>query len=192
MSRALKTVLMFGFLFLLPLVRPAAAQLVNENLLVEMPPGYKVGFRDKNNDRLMSEMVPANQTVDDWTEMVTVQIYYGLKATPEQFEARVEKGWLAACPGATANAVASAVENGYPMLLWLLNCPRNPDTAKPEMTWFKAIQGNDSFYVVQKAFKFAPSKDQVAHWMSYLKAVAVCDSRLADRSCPPQATKDQP
>jgi hypothetical protein len=38
--------------------------------------------------------------------------------------------------------------------------------------------------VVQKAFKFAPSKEQVAQWMGFLKAAAVCDSRLPDRACP--------
>jgi hypothetical protein len=37
-------------------------------------------------------MVPSDQTVDDWTEMVTVQIFYGLKTTPEAFESRVADG----------------------------------------------------------------------------------------------------
>jgi hypothetical protein len=65
---------------------------VNENLLVEVPPGYKIDFKDRNSDRLINEMVPSDQTVDDWTEMVTVQIFYGLKTTPEAFESRVADG----------------------------------------------------------------------------------------------------
>jgi hypothetical protein len=60
----------------------------------------------------------------------------------------------------------------------------NQATGKPEKTWFKAIKGNDSFYVVQKAFKFDPSKEQIAQWMQYFRSVAVCDTRLADRPCP--------
>ena len=39
-------------------------------------------------------------------------------------------------------------------MMWRMTCPLNRQTAKPEMTWFKAISGTDSFYVVQKAFKF--------------------------------------
>jgi hypothetical protein len=54
----------------------------------------------------------------------------------------------------------------------------------PEITWFKAVQGNDSFYLVQKAFKFEPSKEQITRWMGYLRKVSVCDSRIADRACP--------
>ncbi len=162
----------------------AAAQLVNENLLVELPPGYKIAFPTKKNNMLMNEMVPASETVDNWTEMVTVQIFFGLKTTPEQFAGRLNNGWLASCPGSSATTVVSAVENGYPALLWLLDCPRNPATGKPEMTWVKAVAGNDSFYVVQKAFRFSPSKDQVVQWTKFLKSVAVCDSRIAARACP--------
>ena len=67
------------------------------------------------------------------------------------------------------------------------SCPKNPGTGKPEITWFKAVQGNDSFYLVQKAFKFEPSKEQVTRWMGYLRKVSVCDSRIADRVCPKAA-----
>jgi hypothetical protein len=169
---------------MLALTHAALAQLVNENLLVTIPPGYKIDFKDRKPDRLINEMVPEDQTVGDWTEMVTVQIFYGLKATPEAFENRVADGWLKACPGATTSSIVSGPENGYPAGVWLLNCPRNPATGKPEITWTKVMAGNDSLYVVQKAFKFAPSRDQITPWMKYLRDVAVCDSRLPDRACP--------
>ena len=63
----------------------ARADLENENLLVTAPPGYKVGFSDKKPNMLMTEFVPAKETVENWTEMVTVQVFFGLKATPQQF-----------------------------------------------------------------------------------------------------------
>ena len=61
--------------------------------------------------------------------------------------------------------------------------PLNKATGKPEITWFKAIQGNDSFYIVQVAFKAWPSKEQITQWMRYLKDATVCDTRLPDRAC---------
>jgi len=60
----------------------------------------------------------------------------------------------------------------------------NPATGKPELTWFKALQGNDNFYLVQKAFKFEPSGEQVTDWVNFLNTVKVCDTRLPDRACP--------
>ena len=132
---------------------------------------------------LISEMVPVKQSVKNWTEMVTVQVFYGLKATPDQFKARIESGLAAACPKSESHPVAQGEENGYPSMVWLQNCPLNKATGKPEITWFKAIQGNDSFYIVQVAFKAWPSKEQITQWMRYLKDVTVCDTRLPDRAC---------
>jgi uncharacterized membrane protein len=69
-------------------------------------------------------------------------------------------------------------------MVWLQSCPLNKATGKPEITWFKAIAGNDSTYVVQLAFKAWPSKEQITSWMQYLGSVSVCDSRLPERACP--------
>lgn len=156
-----------------------------ENLLVTMPEGYKVGFQQKKGNAQITEMVPAGETVEGWTEMVTVQVFNGLKGvTPDQFRARMVQSWSGACANSVAGAPTRAVENGYPIAFWMMRCPRNKDTGKPETTWFKAIQGRDSFYVVQKAFKFDPSHDQIVQWTLYLKKAAVCDTRLAERGCP--------
>ena len=74
--------------------------------------------------------------------------------------------------------------NGYNTMTWRLSCPLNRQTGKPEMTWFKAISGRDSFYVVQKAFKFEPAPEKAAEWVAWLDKVSVCDTRLPDRACP--------
>ena len=166
----------------------ARAQLSNENLLVAMPPGYKIGYRVERGNMVMSEMVPTGETVEAWTEMVTVQVFHGLKAQPEKFRDTLQQRWVAACRGGRGTTVTSASENGYPVLVWRLDCPENPQTGKPEITWFKAIAGNDSFYLVQKAFKFTPSQQQIERWTAYLNSVAVCDTRITARACP-QTTK---
>ncbi len=161
------------------------AQLSDENLLQSLPQGYKIDFQTKQGSMIMTEMVPQTETVDNWTEMITVQIFLGLKnATPEQFQAFMAKAWLGACRNGEVAPITKGEENGYPFSIWVQACPLNQATGKPEKTWFKAIKGNDSFYVVQKAFKFDPSKEQIAKWMQYFRSVAVCDTRLADHPCP--------
>ncbi len=92
----------------------AAAQLQNENLLVTMPDGFKMDFQEKTKEMLISEMVPGAESVDNWTQMVTVQIFFGLKSGPEEFKSRVETGWARACRGSSAHAIAQGKENGYP------------------------------------------------------------------------------
>ncbi len=177
---------MFRFsaiVLLLALSSPALAY-VGENLLVSLPDGWKIDFQKKQGNTQITEMVPKAESVNGWTEMVTVQVFHGLQAKPEQFRDRIAGLWGKSCPGAESAPIVSAVENGYPVTMWLSSCPHNKDTGKPEFTFMKAIAGKDSFYVVQKAFKAAPSKEQTATWTQYLRKVGVCDTRLADRACP--------
>ncbi|HEY2134728.1 MAG TPA: hypothetical protein VGH49_02500 [Xanthobacteraceae bacterium] len=163
-----------------------AQQMENENLLVQLPTGYKIGFQATRGISTINEMIPAQETVDNWSEMVTVQIFRGLKnLTPQAFRTTMQTQWSAACKGSESSTVHDGEENGYVFSLWLMQCPLNPTTNKPEVTWLKAIKGNDSFYVVQKAFRFSPTKEQVVTWTRYLQTVMVCDSRLNDRKCPP-------
>ncbi|HTQ81637.1 MAG TPA: hypothetical protein VMI47_00065 [Pseudolabrys sp.] len=169
----------FSAFFILP-----AFALSAENLLVAVPPGYKVGHQAHNARQLITEMVPAGETVEIWTEMVTVQIFFGLHEGPASFRLRMEKLWASSCSGAKSAPVGGGLVNGYTTMTWRMSCPLNKQTGKPEITWFKAIVGNDSFYVVQKAFKAEPSPEKVAEWVKYLDGVSVCDTRLPERKCP--------
>lgn len=166
------------------LATPAFADLVGENLLVVLPPGYKIDFQQKNARLIHTEMVPVAQSVKDWSEMLTVQVFLGQKRTPESFKLQLGQLWTANCADSRAADIWRGEENGYSALIWLLACPLNKATGKPEITWFKGIQGNDSFYLVQKAYKFMPTPEQNTPWMQYLTKVSVCDSRLPDRACP--------
>ena len=171
--------------FILSLPLCAWSQLKGENLLQNLPPAYKVGFQSKKENLLMMEMIPEDEAIEQWSEMLTTQIFLGMKkVTPEGFQSFMQQQWQAACKGSQAAAVTKGVENGYPFAVWFLSCPLNRATGKPEFTWFKAIKGNDSFYLVQKAFKFEPSKEQIARWMQYLRHVSVCDTRLDKHPCP--------
>lgn len=177
--------LRFILLLFMALPRISAAELKDETLLTNLPPGYKVDFHAKRGNLITTEMVPRNESVKNWTEMVTVQVFLGAKnAALKQYQVHMEKTWLGVCKGGKTLPITNGEENGYLFALWALSCPLNPTTRKPEFTWFKAIQGNDSLYIVQKAFKFEPSKEQTAQWMQYLSKVSVCDTRLPDRDCP--------
>jgi hypothetical protein len=167
----------------LALGTPACA-LENENLLVALPKGFKVGFQNKSAREMISEMVPEGETVENWTEMVTVQIFFNLRGvSPSQYRARVEKLWADSCPGSSFATVKQGIENLYPTETWSQKCPLNQQTGKPELTWFKGVRGSDSFYLVQKAYKFEPTAEQVKLWASFLDDVKVCDTRSPTQPC---------
>src|SRR5262249_15316658 len=94
------------------LASASRAELENENLLVKLPAGFKIDFEQKNKDMMINEMVPESETVNNWTEMVTVQVFYNLKATTDQFKTKMEEGMSAACPGSESHQIAQGDESG--------------------------------------------------------------------------------
>lgn len=163
----------------------ASAQLKDENLLQGMPAGYKIGFQERQGPIILTEMVPESESVEEWTEMVSSQLFIGLKSvSPETFRAESRKKWLEACKDGNFAEISSGEESGYPMALWMLSCPHSKAPGRPEITWFKAIRGQDAFYVVQKSFRFEPSNEQVQQSMRYLRQISVCDTRIPQRACP--------
>jgi hypothetical protein len=172
------------FLFIAMTVAPDTVQFQNENLLMTRPEGYKTDFQEKTTDTLTSEMVPLEQSANNWTEIVRVQIFHGLKATPEQFKMEMDKARARVCSVRSSQALTEAKENGYATLVWYDSCSLSAATGNPEFSWFKGIQGNDSFYLVQVSLKVQPSEEVSVRWMDYLKRVRVCDTRLPARACP--------
>jgi hypothetical protein len=163
----------------------AHAQLKDEILLVTIPQGFKLGFKDSKNGLIMQEFVPASETVENWTEMVTVQVFLSQKnLEPSQFFVLMQKQWAGACKGSSATPVATGKVNGYDAASILLRCPLLASTGKPETTILKAIKGNDSFYVVQRAVRSVPTPERLETMKKYIESVSVCDSRLPARACP--------
>src|SRR5688572_3480452 len=74
------------------------AQMKDETLLVTVPAGYRTDHQNRGGNVLLSEMVPQGESVKNWTEMVTTQIFFGAKdMTPDSFQARMKAAWMRAC-----------------------------------------------------------------------------------------------
>ena len=76
-----------------------------ENLLFSPPKDFKIGFQSNRDNRLMTEWVPATETVEDWTQMLTVQIYRGATVEAASFLEGVGRRYMNACPGTTAKGI---------------------------------------------------------------------------------------
>ena len=129
---------------------PVLAGLKDENLLTPLPHGFKLGWQSP--DGHMQEFVEPPDTVDDWSKMITIQIFHGLKnINPDAFAERLAARWKSGCADASAQKVRDGIENGYPIAVWIYVCPLNAATHKPETMWLKGIGGADSLYVTQYA-----------------------------------------
>ncbi len=116
--------------------------------------------------------------------MLTIQIARGgINASPDLFSLSLRKLWKTPCPDSHIPLGKKGVINGYKCELWTQICNKNPMINDPEFTLFKIIEGNDNFYIIQKAWKYLPSDSESINWGRVFGAAMVCDNRVIDRSC---------
>lgn len=160
--------------------------LENENLLYAPPKDFKVGYQKTLPRELMTEWVPVGETVEEWTEMVTVQIFRGATVTAADFLREVAGRYMNSCPNTDAGkGMFTGQVNGYVVSMLVLKCPHNPQTGKPETTAFRFINGADALYGVQYAWRKMPSAAEMDAAMHTLAKVTVCDTRAPEQHpCP--------
>jgi hypothetical protein len=157
-----------------------------EILLVSPPKDFQVGFSAPHGNGSIAEYVPVGQTVDDWSEMLTVQYWRHATVDPATFLQGVAGRYANHCPGTGVDkaGIHTGPVNGYVASMMLLRCPNNPATGKPDTTAFRVIKGNDALYSVQYAWPSVPSDEKIKYAMQYLAQVIVCDPRTQDHPCP--------
>jgi hypothetical protein len=143
-------------------------------MLSKTPQGYKVAFQARTSIGLILEMIPESESLDQWTEMLTVQIMRNTNGhTLSSFYSGMKELWAAMCPCGSTEIVERGSEQLHPTLFWAHACPLNKNTGQPENTWFKLAIRGGNLIVVQKAFKFEPSSEAVALWLAFLRELRV-------------------
>ena len=179
--RGLALLLMFFLVF------AAHGQDNTENIYFDLPPGFEKGFEESDDAFFIQEWVPKGESVNYWSEMLTLTIQNMPNIDPVEFFNHMADGWEESCPEYGGLLLHEGLENNYPVALWFLKCPKNPMTNKPEFTYIKGIAGNDNFYTVQLAY--ALRSDEITDLtinrsMAFLRQVTVCDdSRPQAHAC---------
>lgn len=163
------------------------AQDNSENIYFDLPPDFEEGFEDGDESFFIQEWVPKGETVNDWSQMLTLTVQDVANLNPVEFFNHMADGWEEACPEYGGMLLHEGRENNYPVAVWFLRCPNNPMTNKPEFTYVKGISGNESFYTVQLAYALQADEvdDSIVNQsMVFLKQVTVCDdSRPQTHAC---------
>lgn len=167
-----------------------------ENLITPLPKGWKIASSDSTIQGFsIQEFIPSDETLDAWTDMVTVLIYRGAGGAPLgaffDFREKVYRDRCASVPIIGKRQEIS--ENGYPGGVQVLACARTKSWHKAEAMVYKTLKGKDAAYQVQRAWRLPPSdnpnaigvtKDMLDGGTAYLRKVFVCDTREPSRPCP--------
>ncbi len=176
------------------IVSPVYSQLV----AVPVPSHFKAGFEREKNGSYMLELTPSSETVDHWTQLITVTGGKGLasRMTVLDMATNLAEGYQAACPDSfTVHKLpppkvqgAKAVFSGY------LGC--GTAGGQSEAMVFLILQGKSEIYTVQWAehgpAKPSPVEPDPAHWRPRADALAltrICDKVAGEAAPYPSCTQ---
>lgn len=71
---------------------------------------------------------------------------------------------------------------GYPAVFWYTNCTLKDNRILKMINL--AIKGKDSFYHLQKIWKYDVEEPVIAEWKNRIGQAYVCDTRTEENSCP--------
>ena len=158
----------------------AGAQTAGERLARPALAGFITGYDAKSNGIAMLEQIPAGETVQRWTRMVTTQRFAGMagKTDSRTFVTGIGASVSQACPGAKSTV---EMQGAIPELR--VDCPLNPSTGLPETFFVKAMMGATDLHVAQVAFRRTPSTADVKWARAYLAGVALCQAGNSQGAC---------
>lgn len=151
--------------------------------------GFVTGFEQEKGPGYIREAVPRGESVHDWSRMITTQRFRGV--VTQGTDARVFAGnfsglWRGSCPGGRVSPPTPLrIANTRGAIELRADCPRNPQTGKPETMFMRAITGGGDLHVVQVAFRRVATAQDAAFARAHLSSVSLCNSGPRTPRCVP-------
>jgi hypothetical protein len=159
-------------------IMPIFSQLI----AFSFPRGFKMVFEKTNpvTNHYTWEAVPDGETIDQWSQMITITGAKGLTANPnlnpQLFLARIAAGFKSACPNTfSAKGFGASKISGYEAFTALAACGtvQSNGSQRSEAAALLAVKGSDDYYTVQWAERGPATAQPIdlsdAKWQDRLK-----------------------
>jgi hypothetical protein len=182
----------------------AGAAPVKERLVLAPYPGrpaWKTITNKSAGDQFYREQIPGNQTVDNFTDILTSQNFPAERGVdPSVYLRNVFQAATGDCDGLRVNGPTAATEGGYRVAYGQVFCGQQKGKPLGVNIFFKAISGADALYSVERDVHVPPGiggmqsfanvqqmqaamKDQTTANAYLVKSVYLCGGKSTDKRC---------
>jgi hypothetical protein len=171
-----------------------------ELLIAQPPPGWVNVYQLNQKGNRISEFIAGDDDNLDWTRKVTFESFPNIsEADPIDLLLYEVEQYQEKCNFVQHFNLFTGMENNYPTSLRLVMCGTHKALEKGEVSMFKAIQGDENFYLVKMTRRVAPFKphqsevnnDEIAQWSVFFKRILVCNDEQDTHPCPSVPIADQ-
>jgi hypothetical protein len=143
---------------------PNVTPVFSELLRLSYPSEFHPAFENRTGNFYTRESVLQGETVERWTQMLTVSGTQGLalnpQVTPDRFVERLARGYRTHCPESFSQTpLAAEPVPGYDSYGAILACGSvaDPDGPHSEVSLVVAFHGQRDYYTIQWAERGAPA-----------------------------------
>lgn len=165
---------------------PALAQDTEERLVSPDLPGFAVAYAAANDTQSIREEIPAGETTQAWTRLVTTQRFTGLaqRVTPKDYARRIISSMRRRCPKSQASDTRSLKVGGREAFMFQVDCPRGA-TGRKEAFVLLAVAGTSDMHVKQAAFRGQAIHGGLGWGRSFLRSTVFCPAGDQQGLCRP-------
>ncbi len=146
----------------------SAIKLYSQTLVFFQPIDWPINpiYRSQKGSHFIAEFVPENQTVKNWTDMLTVQAFEGL-IKKQNFTSGAMVNLLAKDISKHApkefyfKVLFNKKVKGYNTIIVLMGLKQiPPENKKGELGLFLVVEGNSDIYLIHRSWRRSPYNDQ--------------------------------
>lgn len=134
---------------------------------------WETGYTAEDGTKGITELVLKGETVNAWTELVTIQAFFGLqeRATPQMYMNEMIDALKKACPSAKWDLIRKG-DNDVLFDWEIAQCPGQEDQYEVD----RVLAGAKALYVVHYATKKVPvGADTREKWIRLLSAATLSE-----------------
>lgn len=157
-----------------------------EILKVYIPPGWHTVHKEWLDNRGVKEVVPDEQTIINWREMLAVQLIDKVRISPEDYLGQLREALQANCDFSHFRILSGGRSTAHAETTQISWCGQVAGAKWGEIVLSRIISGENTVYSLNKSWRTIPFRsvesialpeEEIQYWSNLLKRSELCDMR---------------
>ncbi|RAU18450.1 hypothetical protein DN062_06660 [Nitrincola tibetensis] len=157
-----------------------------ELLQAYVPANWHSVYREWLNNRGVDELVPQEQNLLNWKQMLAFQVIDNPELSPQQYLNELKSTLTKECRFTHSQPLQAISQPRYSSAMMISWCGQVLDAVWGEIILTRVIQGESTLYTLSKSWRTIPfssvneiglPNSEVQHWQTILNHSSVCNMR---------------
>lgn len=160
-----------------------------EILKVYIPPGWHTVHKEWLDNRGVKEVVPTEQTIINWREMLAIQLIDKVRTSPEAYLGQLRDALQSSCDFSHFRIISGSGSTPYAETTQVSWCGQVAGAKWGEIVLSRVISGENTLYSLNKSWRTIPFRsveaialpeEEIQYWFNQLNHSQLCNMRRGE------------